>query len=167
MTVLLHRLLRALAAAALAACWLPAPAAVFEGVVSHVSDGDSLWVRPLGGGEALPVRLQGIDAPEICQAFGREARAALAALALHRQVTVRVRARDRYERLLARVRLGRHDLGGWMVGQGNAWSDGWRGRGGPYAKQQAQAQAARLGLWAGGDPVLPREFRRRHGSCRR
>jgi len=166
MTILQHCLRRALAAAALA-LWLPAQATAFEGVVTYVTDGDSLWIRPLAGGEPLEVRLQGIDAPEICQPFGPEAREALAALALHRQVTVRPRMRDRYERVLARVRLGRLDLGERLVGQGYAWSDGWRGRGGPYARQQAQAAAARLGLWRSPGPVAPRDFRQRHGSCRR
>jgi endonuclease YncB( thermonuclease family) len=82
-------------------------------------------------------------------------------------VTVRPRAHDRYERVLARVRRGGQDLGGWMVQQGHAWSDGWRGSGGPYARQQAQAAAARLGLWRSRAPLEPRIFRQRHGSCRR
>lgn len=164
MTLLSHCLRGAFAAAALAVpLWLHA--APFAGVVTYVTDGDSLWIRPLAGGEPVEVRLQGIDAPEICQAHGREARAALAALALHRQVTVRPRARDRYERVLARVRLGGQDLGAWMVERGHAWSDGWRGSRGPYARQQAQASAARLGLWRSSSAVEPRIFRRRHGSC--
>jgi micrococcal nuclease len=142
-----------------------AQALVFTGVVTHVTDGDSLWVRPATGGEAQQIRLQGIDAPEICQWYGREARAALAARTLHRPVVVTTRARDRYERTLARVRLGSQDLGEWLVARGYAWSDGRGGRGGPYAEQQAQASAARLGLWSGGRTMPPREFRRRHGSC--
>lgn len=166
MTVLSHCLRRALAVAALAApLWLHA--APFAGVVTHVSDGDSLWIRPLAGGEPVEVRLQGIDAPEICQRHGREARAALAALVLHRQVTVRPRARDRYDRVLARVGLDGQDLGGWMVEHGHAWSDGWRGSGGPYARQQAQAAGTRLGLWRSAGALEPRTFRKGHGSCHR
>ncbi len=166
MTFLSQCLRGALAAAVLAApLWLHA--APFAGVVTYVGDGDSLWIRPLAGGEPVEVRLQGIDAPEICQPHGREAREALAALALHRQVTVRPRARDRYERVLARVRLGQQDVGGWMVARGHAWSDGWRGRRGPYAAQQAHAAAARLGLWRSDGALEPRRFRQRHGSCRR
>jgi hypothetical protein len=46
----------------------------------HVSDGDTVWVQPLQGGEAYKVRLQGIDAPEICQPWGPQARAALHAV---------------------------------------------------------------------------------------
>lgn len=166
MTAPLRAALQAAAAAGLLALCLPLHALTFQGTVTHVTDGDSLWIRPAAGGSPRAIRLQGIDAPEICQVFGRQAREALAARALQRQVTVNTRARDRYERLLARVSIGSQDLGGWMVAQGYAWSDGFRGRGGPYARQQEQARGARLGLWSGAQPMPPRQFRRRHGRCR-
>lgn len=144
---------------------LAAQALVLHGVVTHVVDGDSIRVRPASGAAPLEIRLQGIDAPELCQPLGMQARDALAGLVLHRPVVVTTRARDRYERTVARVRVGSQDLGSWMVARGYAWSNGWRGSGGPYARQQAQARAARLGLWSGGRALPPREFRKRHGSC--
>lgn len=77
------------------------------------------------------------------------------------------RARDRYDRVLARVGLDGQDLGGWMVEHGHAWSDGWRGSGGPYARQQAQAAGTPLGLWRSAGALEPRTFRKGHGSCHR
>lgn len=142
-----------------------AHARTFQGFVTHVTDGDSLWVRLPEGGAPREVRLQGIDAPEICQAWGPQARAALESVALRRTVVVQTRARDRYERIVGRVFVGSHDVGAWLVARGDAWSDGWRGRRGPYARQEAAAREARLGLWAAGAPLPPRQFRRRHGSC--
>ena len=56
--------------------------------VTHVTDGDTLWVRPLAGGEAFKLRLQGLDAPEICQDWGLESRAALQQRLAQRTVTV-------------------------------------------------------------------------------
>ena len=153
-------------AASLLALSLPVHAATFQGVVTHVTDGDSLWVRPVSGGAAHEVRLQDIDAPEICQPFGDQSRDALAARVLHRPVTVTSRARDSYQRVLARVSLGGEDVGGWMVGRGYAWSYGYRGKAGPYQAQEAQARRARLGLWRSGPAVEPRLFRKRHGSCK-
>ena len=138
----------------------------FAGTVTHVSDGDSLWVRPAAGGPPRPVRVQGIDAPEICQAYGPQARAALAAQVLHRQVRVASRARDTYQRTLAQVSVGRLDLGRWMVSRGHAWSYRFHRNPGPYARQEAQARSARLGLWSGPAPLPPRDFRKRHGSCK-
>jgi micrococcal nuclease len=152
-------------AAALLLHWPAVHALVVQGIVTHVVDGDSLWVRPAPGAAALEVRLQGIDAPEICQHFGTQARDALAALVLHRRVTLTTRSRDRYQRTLARISVGSQDVGAWMVARGYAWSNGWRDSGGPYAQQQAQARAARLGLWGSGRGMAPREFRKRHGSC--
>jgi endonuclease YncB( thermonuclease family) len=160
-------LCRRLAAASLlltlAVC---AQARSFEGVVTHVTDGDTLWVRPAAGGAPRQVRLQGIDAPEICQAFGVSSRNALAAHVLHRHVAVNSRARDTYQRVLGRVSMNGEDLGAWLVSRGLAWSDRFRHHPGPYGSQEAHARAARLGLWADGTPMLPREFRKRHGSCK-
>ena len=161
-----RQLLNVCVMAAALALSLAAGARTYQGFVTHVTDGDSIWVRAASGGAPREVRLQGIDAPEICQAYGREARAALASVALHRTVIVSTRARDRYERIVARVDAGPQDLGAWMVAGGHAWSDAYRGRGGPYARRQDAAMAARLGLWAGADPMPPREFRRRHGRCK-
>lgn len=147
------------------ACAAPAATGPFTGVVTRVSDGDTVWVRPDTGGKPRPVRIEGIDAPEICQPHGAQARAALAGQLLRQPVTVRVSRRDDYERWLARVDLHGTDTGEWMVDRGHAWSYRWRGDAGPYAAQQALARQARRGLWAAPAPTEPRAFRRQHGPC--
>jgi micrococcal nuclease len=154
------------AAVSLLAASMPAQARGFQGVVTYVTDGDSLWVRPAAGGAPRQIRLEGIDAPEICQAFGAPARDALAAHVLHREVAVNSRVHDSYQRALGRVTLNGQDLGAWMVGRGYAWSYRFRRDAGPYALQEAQARSGRLGLWAEGPAIEPREFRKRHGSCK-
>jgi micrococcal nuclease len=139
---------------------------LLRGSVSHVTDGDSVWVRLASGGPARPVRLRGIDAPEICQRHGAEARRALLSKVLAQPVLLRARGRDVYQRVLGEVATpGVADVGAWMVAQGHAWSPGYRGRPGPYAAEEAQARAGRRGLWAEPGAVDPRRFRRRHGSC--
>jgi micrococcal nuclease len=162
----MNRLRRFAAAALLAASSTCVHAGNFAGTVTHVSDGDSLWVRPVSGGRPREVRVQGIDAPEICQHWGRESREALAAQVLHRQVRVASRGRDNYQRSLADISIGGQDVGAWMVSHGHAWSYHFRGDSGPYAKQEARARSARLGLWAANAPMAPRDFRKRHGSCK-
>jgi micrococcal nuclease len=113
----------------------------------------------------LKVRIRGLDAPEICQAFGVQARDALAARVLQRQVRVETRARDRYHRIIGNVSVDGHDVGASLVAAGFAWSSGYRGRGGPYALEELRARGSRAGLWAA--PALePRLFRQRHGSCK-
>ena len=139
---------------------------LLRGTVTHVSDGDSVWIRPERGGAPKAVRLRGIDAPEICQRHGQAAREALAGQVLHRPVVLQLRGRDSYQRLLGELATPRlKDVGAWMVSQGHAWSPGYRGRSGPYAKQQARARAEHRGLWRQPGAMAPRNFRQRHGSC--
>lgn len=142
-----------------------APAWALTGVVTHVTDGDTVWVRTVEGGR-LKLRLQGLDAPERCQAWGPQARDALAARLMHRQVEVQTRARDDYQRTIARVSLQGEDVGAWMVSEGHAWSARYRRSLGPYASQEVAARGARRGLFAQPDAVEPRLFRKAHGPCR-
>ena len=140
-----------------------------SGVVTHVTDGDTLWVRTSARGEPRKVRMQGIDAPESCQAWGPQASQALKARALGQTVQLSHkggRVNDDYGRLLARVNMGSEDLGQWMVANGHAWSYHYRRDAGPYVAEQNQAQASRRGLWSAGNAVEPRVFRKQHGSCK-
>ncbi|MES2509568.1 MAG: thermonuclease family protein [Pseudomonadota bacterium] len=133
------------------------------GVVTRVVDGDTLWVR--SDNVLLKVRVTGIDAPEICQSWGVESREALKRRALGQPVTVTYQRFDDYGRLLGRVDLGNEDLGRWMVSQGHAWSYAYRNYPGAYAAEQRSAMDLRLGLFAQAAPEVPRQFRKRHGSC--
>lgn len=135
-------------------------------MVTHVTDGDTVWVQPAAGGPARKIRIVGIDAPEICQAYGVSAREALAAQLLRHTVRVQGRGGDSYGRLLGRLELQGQDVGQWMVWQGHAWSDRGRyGAAGSYAAQEMAARQARRGLWRE-RALAPSVFRRRHGSCR-
>jgi endonuclease YncB( thermonuclease family) len=144
---------------------LAAAAARYEAVVSHVINGDTLWVRPVEGGPPQHVRIDGIDAPEICQPFGLKSRAALAASVLHKRVVVITHGSDDYRRTVARLQLRRRDVGAWLVARGYAWSYRFRDDPGPYARQETRARKARLGLWKLGKAEIPRDFRVRHGAC--
>jgi endonuclease YncB( thermonuclease family) len=143
----------------------------WQGLVTHVSDGDTLWVQPDHGGDAVKIRIDGIDAPEICQAWGPESRAALGARVLRQRVSVQARAHDKYGRVIASVVLhdgnagGADDVGQWQVQGGHAWANQFRHHKSRYGASQAQAQSARRGLWAAARPQLPSTFRRQHGAC--
>ena len=153
--------------------WLVSPAQAQVGTVTRVSDGDTLWVRlerPAGAADArsrkpLKVRLQGIDAPERCQAWGAEAKAALESRVLNRKVRLQGRASDDYQRRIATIELEGEDIGAWMVGRGHAWSSRlWRSPG-VYAAQERAARAARRGLFAEAAAIEPWVFRKMHGLC--
>lgn len=134
--------------------------------VTFVTDGDTLWARSVEGGKPFKIRIDGIDAPEICQAGGQASRDALISRVGGRTVTVSARRQDDYGRSVAAVELNGEDIAGWMVSHGHAWSYQLRRDGSPYRALQIQARSARLGLFADPTAVHPRVFRRRHGSCR-
>ncbi len=155
-------------------CWLTAcclawpltaGAEVFTALVIAVPDGDTLWVQPANSKATRKLRLQGIDAPEICQSGGAASRAALQRLVAGATVRVELKYYDSYGRGLARLRLRQQDVGAMMVRSGHAWSYRWHKSPGPYAAEEAAARHARAGLFSAKTPELPRDFRKRHGSC--
>lgn len=133
--------------------------------VTRVFDGDTVWVKPQAGGPYRKLRLDAIDAPEICQRGGEAARDRLAARVLRQVVWVREGAADTYGRGLAVLQHQGDDINGWLVESGMAWAYEWRVGEGPYAPAQARAQKARRGVFAQADAETPRDFRRRHGPC--
>ena len=137
---------------------------VLQGTASAVHDGDTLTLQHAGGSE--PVRLQGIDAPELGQAWGSAARLALQALTLHQPLTVLYTQRDRYGRVLGHVLgSGCEHLHVRLLREGQAWY--YRAyacelpaalRGQFDAAEQAARQAHR-GLWQQADPLAPWVYR--------
>jgi micrococcal nuclease len=163
----------AVAACVALACFFPKLAfassqASWTGVVTYVVDGDTVRVRPPEGGKPVSIRIEGIDAPEICQPGGTVARNVLKRQLLGKRVVIQGKARDGYGRLVARIVLNKEDQGKWLVTQGLAWSYRYRNNTGPYAFEQRQAQEVGIGMFARAfaqAPVYPGEFRKQHGSC--
>jgi len=144
----------------------PPPAPVdLVGTVTRIVDGDTLWLKTAADDKPVVVRIEGIDAPEICQPGGKEASAWLADMALNRSVSVRVSATDDWGRKVGKVNDGARDLGDRMVRDGHAWSLRYRYDRGPYMAEERMAQALKRGLHAADGAIEPREFRKRHGPC--
>lgn len=139
----------------------PAP---LQGVVTQVSDGDTLRFTPAGQAPIV-VRLANIDAPEICQAWGPEARRALTDLALNKPATLRPTGRDSYGRTVGVLLVEGVDVAQSLVEGGHAWSLRGRNDTGPLVKQERMAKALNRGLHEGGAAVKPADFRRSHGPC--
>lgn len=135
------------------------PAAGFTGTVVGVSDGDTITV--LDGQKPRKVRLARIDCPEKAQPFGQRAKQFTAQLAFRKEVTVEVRGKEFYNRVLAEVILpdGR-SLNEELVRAGLAW---WYRKYAPHDKQLAaleeSARRAKRGVWSLGNPAPPWKFR--------
>jgi endonuclease YncB( thermonuclease family) len=132
----------------------------FSGKVVGVHDGDTITV--LWDRTPVKIRLKGIDCPETGQDFGSRAKSVTSELAFGKVVTVHPTRKDRYGRTVADVILpdGRI-LNRELVRRGVAW---WYRRYAPHdtslARLEAEARAARVGLWSQPDPTPPWDWRR-------
>jgi micrococcal nuclease len=161
---------RKIAIALMLLCATALQAAQLQATVTRVVDGDTVWLQgstAVNGKKPKPfkLRLQGIDAPESCQAWGSQATVALSSRVLNQRVQVQTRSKDDYDRALGNIRLEGEDISAWMVSQGHAWSYRYRRSSGPYAEQEKTAKAGRRGLFADPAAQEPRSFRKAHGAC--
>jgi endonuclease YncB( thermonuclease family) len=136
-----------------------------SGVVIYVVDGDTVWVKTRADQQTLKVRIEGIDAPEICQVGGVEAQNALKAHVLGQPVVLTSGAHDDYGRTVGTLYLQGEDVGRWLVASGHAWVYSYRHKKGPYADEFFQAQTGGRGAFGVTLAEEPRLFRKRHGSC--
>jgi len=146
------------------ACGAPTGSTVLTGTVTAVHDGDTLTLSTNTTTEHI--RLQGIDAPELAQPFGDNARQALLQQTLHQSVRVVYTQRDRYDRILGQVfTTPCVDVNQQLLSGGMAWfytayacelDSARRSR---YASAEAQAHAQHLGLWHQSQPIAPWVFR--------
>ncbi len=155
--------------AALLACFLsyisPAFAAELIGKVVRVADGDTITVLDAEL-QQHKIRLSGIDAPELKQAFGRVSKRHLSDLVTAKHVTVEWDKHDRYGRIVGKVLVDGRDVNLQQVEAGLAWHFKRYEMEQPaadrvvYSAAEQQARAARRGLWAQGPTVPPWEFRK-------
>ena len=108
---------------------------------------DTLTLRMVGH-PVVKVRLAGMDAPELDQAYGQQAKRALSALAFGNKARVESPGPDKYGRTLGTVFVGAVNVNAELVKRGAAWVY----RAYPFPPEleglEAQARAARRGLWA-------------------
>lgn len=133
----------------------------FTGLVEGVKDGNTVTV--VHDGQRSTVRLHGLYAPELSQPYGEEAATYLRDRLQEQEVLVRVRDRDRFGRLVARVFRDGTEVNKKLLRAGLAWYYWWYDEHGPEAAQdqrlEFQAQRAERGLWAQDRPIPPWEWR--------
>ncbi len=131
-------------------CLLATPALADVAGTARVIDGDTLEIH------GQRIRLHGNDAPESRQLCfidgkrwqcGKDAANILADRIARRPVTCEDLGRDRYKRIIARCTVAGEDMGAWLVQQGLALA--YRRYSVDYVHEEADAQAARRGIWAG------------------
>lgn len=143
---------------------LLAQADTLTGKVVSIADGDTITILD-SANKQHKIRLQGIDAPESNQPFGAVSGKHLGALVHERQATVEYSKLDKYGRVVGKVIVEGKDVCLEQLRAGLAWfyreyqnelSEPDRKA---YADAEAEAKAAKRGLWSESNPVAPWEFR--------
>jgi endonuclease YncB( thermonuclease family) len=136
---------------------VPVSAETLIGRVVSVQDGDTLTV--LVAGQRVKARLAGIDAPERDQPFGEKSRESLSRMAFNRTVSVAVQKIDDYGRTIGTVTVAGSNVEAEQVRRGLAWVYRQYSHDAQLLALEAEARAARRGLWADANPTPPWDWR--------
>ncbi len=136
-------------------------AETLTGRVVSVSDGDTLTLLTADR-QRVKIRLAEIDAPEHDQPFGPRSKQSLSQLAVNRTATVEVHAHDDYGRTVGRVFVAGQSLDAEQVRRGMARVYRQYATTPSLYTPEAEAKAARRGLWADPNPLPPWDWR--HGE---
>ncbi len=163
--------------------WLVAGTAYAEqlaGRVVGVHDGYNITIMDQGN-QQHKIRIGGIDAPELKQAFGNTAKKSLSDLVFNRNVIVDWRKRDQYRRIVGKVLSSPpdcpscpadRDVGLAQVEAGMAWwsrefrKEQTLADQGYYEFAEFVSKRERRGLWQDDDPIPPWEWRKRYARAR-
>ena len=144
---------------------LASSAATITGVVTRVSDGDTIQVSGVSSQgsveEKFKVRLDRIDAPEKDQEWGKESTQYLKDLIYRKTVTVEYTKRDQYGRILGIVYHDGKDINLEMVSTGNAWHYSYFDKTPAYIEAEKKARESKIGLWSKPNTIKPYDWRRR------
>lgn len=147
----------------------PALAETVTGKVVGIADGDTLSLLDHRN-KRHKIRLQGIDAPEKRQAWGRRSMQDLAALAFHKEVTADCGKVDKYGREICKVLVGDRDVNLAQIESGMAWwyrayaTEQEPTDRAEYAAAEGAARSARKGLWSDPNAQAPWDWRRKERS---
>lgn len=157
--------LKGIATTALLCLHGPAVADVINGVVVSISDGDTLTLLDQQNQEHK-IRLQGIDAPEKRQPWGRRSTQNLGTLVFKKKVSGECSKVDRYGRNICKILIDGQDANLAQIKAGMAWwyrtyaTEQTQSDRSIYAAAEAFAKATRVGLWTESNPQPPWEWRR-------
>ncbi len=137
---------------------VPVPTVLVCNVVT-VTDGDTLNVHDDEHG-FFRIRLEGIDAPERDQAFGSEAKDALSAKVLGKEVVIECHGIDTHGRTLGQIFCDGHWINQELVQNGMAWHYRQYSKSAVLEADEVRAREAHRGLWQDEHPDAPWDHRK-------
>ena len=131
----------------------------------RVIDGDTIEVIPTSG-QSERIRLLGIDAPEAKQAYGMQSTQTLQQCVNDAIISIEWSERDRYGRIIGKVKANGKDCNHNQVTQGAAWH--YKQYQGnqleydrlAYSNAEVIARSEQRGLWATSNPIAPWDYRK-------
>lgn len=135
--------------------------------VAAVYDGDTVGIKV--NGRMVRCRLAGIDAPELRQPHGKEARKALMYRCLNKVLYFSFSGTGVYYRAICDVYDEHVNIAVYLITEGHVWV--YRKycpteRLHYWLRYQAVARKTGQGLWADGDAIQPRIYRKFVKLCR-
>ncbi|CAK9873692.1 unnamed protein product [Sphagnum jensenii] len=110
------------------------------------------------------VRLRGVDAPEIDQPYGQQARVVLFDLVEGHSLQLFVYNKDPYGRIVADIYCNNKFIQEVLLKRGCVWHFVQYDKRPEFAKWEKEAQAARVGLWVDLNPEKPWDYRKKQRS---
>lgn len=126
--------------------------------VLSISDGDTFYMLDSLNAK-IKIRMHGIDAPEKGQDFYQESTQYLYDRIADKMITYDFKGKDQYGRTLLVVYIDGENINQSMVREGYAWQYKYN-KEKIYQDLQAEAKAAKRGLWMLPDPIDPWQFRK-------
>jgi len=130
-------------------------------VLEKVIDGDTVVIRD--DTQTYHLRLLDIDAPELHQAYGKQAKRSLSSLC-DTSIIVQPQGMDIYGRTLGRLICHDIDASQHQIEQGMAWFNSRYSKRDDLKWLQVQARQQKTGLWQQARPMPPWIWRKRYGQ---
>lgn len=132
--------------------------------VSEVQDGDTItFIKTNKDSKRIVMRgrLYGIDAPELQQEFGNEAKEQLHKLILNKEVYINEESYDIYGRTIIKIFLNGIYINEELVKTGYAWSYKEYNKNNIILNTaEIEARSKKLGLWNNQNPIYPPNWRK-------
>jgi len=135
------------------------PQRIVEGEVVGVHDGDTITILDANNTQHT-IRLSDIDAPELGQDYGTQAKKALSSAVFGKTVKVIVSDRDRYGREIGNVFVDNKSVNLDMVRNGYAWHYKQYSSDSEFAQAEAEARKAKSNVWSRDNAEPPWSYRK-------
>ncbi len=127
-----------------------------QNIVAYVIDGDTYVMD-----DRTKIRIKNIDAPEMDQPYGKEAKTFAMQMLLNKKVVLRDTESDRYGRTLAKVEVNGDDFATLLVLKGWAWNYTYFSNSAVLREAETLAKKTKTGLWKDQNPIPPWTWRRK------